>query len=752
MEEVVTGPREMTGAQMSEIGTPPHVARALGENGRVRPGTPGLLTLVAAALAPSRRWAVSLLSLLIASVAVVGLSAGTASAAKFEAKNTAELEQDIETANTNAQANQIVLSANTVYLPAKTLTLTDKSGQQTIEGPEGHFKTPPPPGTEISGANVIPEGNELLVVGEGVSAALKWVAVSLSGGLGNPAVEVKHGGNLMLEEAGLDNNNGNALAVPTGASATIVNSTLSYSSTGEGLVVTGTATLINSTVAFNETGGIFVEGTVNLTNTIVADNTRDGFTDCNTDGLTLKTNADHSLDSDGTCDVGALSSMNPEFEKALNFDGGPTRVQSLLAGSPAINAGDPAQCTAIDQRGAKRPTGECDIGADQFSTTPPVLTVPEKIEKPAESSSGASVEYTVEASQAEGAVEGLTCVAPATKKSYPVSNGTKQQATFPIGTTQVTCTAINGHEIKAEAPFEVVITPQIITTTTTSSTTSSSTTSSTTTSSTTSTTSASTTTPTTTSTSTTTSPTTTSSHTTTSTSSTTPTTSSSTTTTSTITPTTTTRTTTTPSSTSTVTSTPTTSSSPTTTTSASTSSPSSSTTSSTTTTTTTSTRVPPETPAAELRRVLGELQSAKLPRRLRQQLSRLLSAALHDLEALESHAPPPSAVRAAALGEWSLLQEPLAPLASVAKKGGAKGPNSHERTLQQACNALTQFIALVNANDHGHKPKIPASLGKSWIAAVRKIEASAGCSSLHKSTSRSSGHSHRKSSGHSRGH
>lgn len=130
----------------------------------------------------------------------------------------------------------------------------------------------------------------------------------------------------------------------------------------------------------------------------------------------------------------------------------------------------------------------------------------------------------------------------------------------------------------------------------------------------------------------------------------------------------------------------------------------------------------------------------------------MLSQALHSLFALESHLPPPSAVRAMALSEWSLLQEPLAPLARLAKVGSAKRANSHERTLTQACGALTQFIALVSANDRGHGAKIPSSLAASWIAAARKIEASVGCSSIHKSGKHSHGHSHGhgKSSGHSR--
>lgn len=48
----------------------------------------------------------------------------------------------------------------------------------------------------------------------------------------------------------------------------------------------------------------------------------------------------------------------------LNDNGGSTRTIALLAGSPAIDAGDNATCAAIDQRGVSRPQGvACDIGA-----------------------------------------------------------------------------------------------------------------------------------------------------------------------------------------------------------------------------------------------------------------------------------------------------------------------------------------------------------------------------------------------------
>ena len=54
-------------------------------------------------------------------------------------------------------------------------------------------------------------------------------------------------------------------------------------------------------------------------------------------------------------------------------NGGPTQTLALLAGSPAIDAGDPA-CPppASDQRGVSRPQGpRCDIGAFEVSVPLP---------------------------------------------------------------------------------------------------------------------------------------------------------------------------------------------------------------------------------------------------------------------------------------------------------------------------------------------------------------------------------------------
>jgi len=156
------------------------------------------------------------------------------------------------------------------------------------------------------------------------------------------------------------------------STAIITNSTIvSNSAAGGG---------IYSTIASNSPatagGGIYSEGggAVNLKNTIVANQVGGG--DCNL----AVTSSLNDLDSDGSCGVGVLSNQNPLLGPLAN-NGGPTMTHALLAGSPAIDAGDAATCAAapvngLDQRGITRPQGlGCDIGAFESGATPPP-TVP----------------------------------------------------------------------------------------------------------------------------------------------------------------------------------------------------------------------------------------------------------------------------------------------------------------------------------------------------------------------------------------
>ena len=154
--------------------------------------------------------------------------------------------------------------------------------------------------------------------------------------------------------------------------ATLRNSTVSGNSEVGIVVADGTMTLSNSTVAAN-TAGIQAGGAVTLVlrNTIVAGNL---FGDCagSPVGSFVTVGDDYNLDSDGTCMLSGTdrSGVDPRLAP-LADNGGPTFTHGLLAGSPAINAGNPAApgsggtaCETTDQRGVGRPVGpRCDIGA-----------------------------------------------------------------------------------------------------------------------------------------------------------------------------------------------------------------------------------------------------------------------------------------------------------------------------------------------------------------------------------------------------
>jgi hypothetical protein len=165
---------------------------------------------------------------------------------------------------------------------------------------------------------------------------------------------------------------------------TITNSTISGNSTQAGYAAggdiynEGALAIFNSTisngVAANGGGGIYSEpsfgGTVTLQNTIVANNPTGG----NCSGTFISNG--YNLSSDNTCNfssTGDLNNTDPNLGPLQN-NGGQTQTQALLAGSPAIDAGNPNGCTdsnghmlKTDQRGAPRPdkedTGGCDMGA-----------------------------------------------------------------------------------------------------------------------------------------------------------------------------------------------------------------------------------------------------------------------------------------------------------------------------------------------------------------------------------------------------
>jgi hypothetical protein len=171
---------------------------------------------------------------------------------------------------------------------------------------------------------------------------------------------------------------GGGIAVVGQAQAlTLSNSTVSGNTAEDGggiyCINTGSVSVSNSTISGNTAtlyggGGIKVafNGTLNMRNTIVAGN-------CGVGGAS---DLSGSLTSSGYNLIGntqggsgfvATDLLNVDpLLGPLQDNGGPTQTMALLAGSPALDAGDPDQLGVADQRGVVR-SGGVDIGAYQAS-------------------------------------------------------------------------------------------------------------------------------------------------------------------------------------------------------------------------------------------------------------------------------------------------------------------------------------------------------------------------------------------------
>ncbi len=161
------------------------------------------------------------------------------------------------------------------------------------------------------------------------------------------------------------------------ADATLTNVTISGNTSpapAVGYVTSGAdVTLTNVTVADNVStsplpGAIANYANLTLRNTII----QDAGSDCFGDGTFQSLG--HNLTSDIGCNLTSPGDL-PSTDAMLGplaDNGGPTETRALLAGSPAIDAGDAAACPFTDQRGYGR-VDACDIGAFEFGGAPVVV-------------------------------------------------------------------------------------------------------------------------------------------------------------------------------------------------------------------------------------------------------------------------------------------------------------------------------------------------------------------------------------------
>jgi hypothetical protein len=187
---------------------------------------------------------------------------------------------------------------------------------------------------------------------------------------------------------------GNAGGIHNGSGGTlsIVNSTISGNtadSIGGGVSNSGTTHLYNVTITNNTAGtggtgnggGIYNASAVTLTlrNSIIAGNIDAAINQVFNDCAGTVTGEGYNLIQDTTgCVItgvttGNVTGLSANLDALLD-NGGPTFTHALLAGSPAINAGDPAGCRdqnnallVTDQRAYLR-NGACDMGAYEYNS------------------------------------------------------------------------------------------------------------------------------------------------------------------------------------------------------------------------------------------------------------------------------------------------------------------------------------------------------------------------------------------------
>jgi hypothetical protein len=349
----------------------------------------------------------------------------------------------LQSAVASASNGDVIDVAGGTYAPTSPLDVT--ATNVTIQRDSGTTGNVIIVGNNVSNSGTGLGGDDVFEVEPSASATIADVSVRQTPTTGS-AIDVQ--GTLDLESSDLQGNNSNGLTAEQGSNVTVQNSTIALSSSA-GIDAVGRVHLFNSTVAHNLHGGVFVEtgGTVSAVNSIIGKNSGH---DCPNGAVTSQS---HSLDSDGTC--GVWITADPHLG-TLGLNGGVTMSYPLLANSPAIDHGANLTCPTDDQTGAARNNGtatnpNCDIGSFEYvDTTNPVITVPSDITVNPTSSLGANVSYSVSASD-DTAIATLACL--------PASG-----AKFPVGSTEVDCSATDTHGNTATASFHVnVRMPQTVT-------------------------------------------------------------------------------------------------------------------------------------------------------------------------------------------------------------------------------------------------------------------------------------------------
>jgi hypothetical protein len=277
-----------------------------------------------------------------------------------------------------------------LYVNGSSLTVASSTftSNQAIGGPGGLY------GVGDTGA-----GGGLYVLGGSDTVVSSTVTSNQAiGGIGSPTFPYDAPG----QGGGLYNS----------GTLTISNSTLSANSApsdrvyggGGGIRNDGTLTVSNSTLTGNSVtgssgsgGGIDNRGTLHARNTIIAGNTAPSAPDLNGNLGSQGHNLIGNTQGGSGFDPTDILNINPLLGP-LQDNGGPTKTMALLAGSPAIDAGDNTGAPDWDQRGPGYPrivNGTIDIGA--FEVQPPAQVTHYSVSAPATVVADSAFNVTVKA-------------------------------------------------------------------------------------------------------------------------------------------------------------------------------------------------------------------------------------------------------------------------------------------------------------------------------------------------------------------
>ena len=304
-----------------------------------------------------RRWGVAMAA---ASVGLLTL-ASAANATIYQPTTSPAFRQAVLVANATPGYDKIIIPTGATMSPSTNLVISDDlyiTSDHTFDGGDPNFFGP-----ALSGGSVDIRAANFITVNPGVRLIMAGIEINQASSTGFASIQ--NNGRLRLDNMTFISNEGNVVTQTTAAASTVVtNTTVTDSSQTQPAFLFnggGSLEINNSTIGDTTGGGIQADGTFLLRNSVLF-GTSGNAQNCYSPVSAGSTN---NFTNDGTCGNDAVGDPQIDF---VFYYRGPTQTRPPLAGSPLINAGDPATCVSSDQGFGVRPAtgGTCDIGAVEF--------------------------------------------------------------------------------------------------------------------------------------------------------------------------------------------------------------------------------------------------------------------------------------------------------------------------------------------------------------------------------------------------